>query len=156
MMTERLPEYDDRRVDKNLRKEIWDKSGGKCWCCETQIKNNKNGWDAGHLISRANHGPTEIANLEAMCKKCNGEMGTKNAVEYKRNNYSQRVEVEVEEEEEVEEVVEPIIVNRIIFNGINYLKAKRTGIIYDEKQNEIGIWNIESSQIDFITPLNIL
>ena len=83
-------------------------------------------------------------------------MGTKNAVEYKRNNYSQRVEVvEEEEEEEEEEVVEPIIVNRIIFNGINYLKAKRTGIIYDEKQNEIGIWNIESSQIDF-RPLNIL
>ena len=55
-----------------------------------------------------------------------------------------------EEDEE-----EPIVVKRIIYEGVSYLQCKKKGIIYDyngflkDKKIRVGIWNDETKKIDF-------
>jgi len=48
------------------------------------------------------------------------------------------------EEEEQEDVVK-----RFEFEGVKYLKSKKTGIIYNMDQDVIGKWNEKTSKIDF-------
>ena len=50
----------------------------------------------------------------------------------------------VEEEEEEEDVVK-----RFEFEGVKYLKSKKTGIIYNMEQDVIGKWNDKTGKIDF-------
>jgi hypothetical protein len=50
----------------------------------------------------------------------------------------------VEEEEEEEDVVK-----RFEFEGVKYLKSKKTGIIYNMDQDVIGKWNEKTGKIDF-------
>ena len=50
--------------------------------------------------------------------------------------------VEVEEEEED-------VVKRFEFEGVKYLKSKKTGIIYNMEQDVIGKWNEKTGKIDF-------
>ncbi len=50
--------------------------------------------------------------------------------------------VEVEEEEED-------VVKRFEFEGVKYLKSKKTGIIYNMDQDVIGKWNEKTGKIDF-------
>ena len=50
----------------------------------------------------------------------------------------------VEEEEEEEDVVK-----RFEFEGVKYLKSKKTGIIYNMEQDVIGKWNEKTGKIDF-------
>ena len=49
---------------------------------------------------------------------------------------------EVEEQEED-------VVKRFEFEGIKYLKSKKTGIIYNMDQDVIGKWNEKTGKIDF-------
>ena len=53
-----------------------------------------------------------------------------------------KVSKEVEEEEED-------VVKRFEFEGIKYLKSKKTGIIYNMDQEVIGKWNEKTNKIDF-------
>ena len=53
-----------------------------------------------------------------------------------------KVTKEVEEEEED-------VVKRFEFEGIKYLKSKKTGIIYNMDQDVIGKWNEKTNKIDF-------
>jgi hypothetical protein len=48
---------------------------------------------------------------------------------------------------EEEEVVD--VVNKIVFQGISYLKSKRSGVIYNMEQDAVGKWNENTSTIDF-------
>ena len=57
----------------------------------------------------------------------------------------EEAEEEEEEEEEVDEVDE---VKRIIFEGVQYYKSKKTGVIYNMEQDVIGKWNDEKQCID--------
>jgi hypothetical protein len=50
----------------------------------------------------------------------------------------------VEEEEEEEDIVK-----RFEFEGVKYLKSKKTGIIYNMDQDAIGKWNEKAGKIDF-------
>jgi len=52
-----------------------------------------------------------------------------------------KVTKEVEEEEDV--------VKRFEFDGVKYLKSKKTGIIYNMDQEVIGKWNEKTGKIDF-------
>jgi hypothetical protein len=53
-----------------------------------------------------------------------------------------KVTKEVEEEEED-------VVKRFEFEGVKYLKSKKTGIIYNMEQDVIGKWNEKTGKIDF-------
>jgi chemotaxis protein histidine kinase CheA len=50
----------------------------------------------------------------------------------------------VEEDEDEEDVVK-----RFEFEGVKYLKSKKTGIIYNMDQDVIGKWNEKTGKIDF-------
>ena len=41
------------------------------------------------------------------------------------------------------------VVKRITFEGKQYLKSKKTGIIYNMDQDVIGKWNEKEGKIDF-------
>ena len=51
--------------------------------------------------------------------------------------------VEADEEEEAD------VVKRFEFEGVKYLKSKKTGIIYNIDQDVIGQWNDATQKIDF-------
>jgi hypothetical protein len=55
-----------------------------------------------------------------------------------------------EQEEELEEEEETDIVKKIVYEGKQYLKSKKTGIIYNLEEEVIGKWNEDSQQIDLI------
>ena len=104
--------------------------------------------------------------------KCVSHLGF--SCPYCRNNMA-NVEEEDEEEEEAEEEErepepapepvrepepapvddEPIIVKKMVFNGIAYLVAKRTGEVYDynaylhdREEIEVGRWNAQTQRIE--------
>jgi hypothetical protein len=54
---------------------------------------------------------------------------------------AKKAKVEEEEEEDV--------VKRFEFEGVKYLKSKKTGIIYNMEQDVIGKWNEKTGKIDF-------
>jgi hypothetical protein len=49
----------------------------------------------------------------------------------------------------VEEEEEEDVVKRFEFEGVKYLKSKKTGIIYNMEQDVIGKWNDKTGKIDF-------
>ena len=59
---------------------------------------------------------------------------------------NEEVKEEAEEEEEEEEEVDEV--KRIIFEGVQYYKSKKTGVIYNMEQDVIGKWNDEKQCID--------
>ena len=54
---------------------------------EKQKKITKKSFQAGHIIARAKGGPTEIANLVAICGDCNKRMATRDLYEFKEDVY---------------------------------------------------------------------
>jgi hypothetical protein len=52
-------------------------------------------------------------------------------------------------EELVEEVEEADVVTKIEYEGKQYYKSKKSGIIYNVEQDVVGIWNKETNKIDF-------
>lgn len=46
--------------------------------CKNMIKNDKNGWHAGHMISEYNGGSTSLDNIRPICCECNVLMGSQN------------------------------------------------------------------------------
>ena len=62
----------------------------------------------------------------------------------------EKVEVEKVEVKKVsEEVSEADVVKKFEYEGVKYLKSKKTGIIYNMDQEVVGKWNEESEKIDF-------
>jgi hypothetical protein len=57
------------------------------------------------------------------------------------------VVIEEEPEEEAEE--EPDVVKKIKFEGMTYLKSKKSGIIYSMDQDKIGRWDDKNEKIIF-------
>jgi hypothetical protein len=53
-------------------------------------------------------------------------------------------------EEKVEKVEEELdVVKKFEYEGVKYLKSKKTGIIYNMEQEVVGKWNEESKKIEF-------
>ena len=77
---------DERPITDELRVLVWEKCADKkCECCQKKI--TKKSFQAGHIIARANHGPTEIDNLVAICGDCNKRMATRDLYEFKQDVY---------------------------------------------------------------------
>jgi hypothetical protein len=64
--------------------------------------------------------------------------------EKKKSKPAEKKVTKVVEEEEEEDVVK-----RFEFEGVKYLKSKKTGIIYNMEQDVIGKWNDKTGKIDF-------
>ena len=65
-----------------------------------------------------------------------------------KKDSSSEVEKKVEKKE-VEEDDEEDVVKRFEFEGVKYLKSKKTGVIYNMDQELIGKWNEKTNKIDF-------
>lgn len=74
------------KIPVSLRNVVWLKyvggeGTGVCQCCYTQeIKRTH--FICGHVVSVADGGPTNVANLRPVCADCNGGMGTMNMFEF--------------------------------------------------------------------------
>jgi hypothetical protein len=88
----------------------------------------------------------EKKEAEKMAKK-----GDKKAVKKseKVSKVVEKVEVEKVAEVSPEEVSEADVVKKFEYEGVKYLKSKKTGIIYNMDQEVVGKWNEESEKIDF-------
>jgi hypothetical protein len=98
------------------------------------------------------------AEKQALIQKKEAEKALKEAEKQKKESEKKPVPVKavevkavkavkkakVEEEEEEEDVVK-----RFEFEGVKYLKSKKTGIIYNMEQDVIGKWNDKTGKIDF-------
>ena len=87
------PSYEGKQkrdaVSAKDRKEVWKNEfkgalEGKCpiGCGVLLVRDEKNGWDCGHVVSHKNGGREDVSNLRPICKNCNGKMGTQNWDEY--------------------------------------------------------------------------
>ena len=83
--------------------------------------------------------------------KLAAEKAAKEAAKSQKSPSKSKKEPEVEEE--------PDVVKKIEFEGVKYLKSKKTGIVYDydkyvqeSEQVVIGKWNEEDKKIDFNQP----
>jgi hypothetical protein len=70
--------------------------------------------------------------------------------EEEKESQSQEEEKESQsQEEEKESEEEADVVKRFEYEGIKYLKSKKTGIIYNMEQELVGKWNEDTKKIDF-------
>lgn len=79
-----------KRIGRRLKLQCWDKYYPNIPATLCPISNCDNvlrkdlttKWDAGHIISEKNRGPTELSNLRPICKACNSSMGSTNWDDY--------------------------------------------------------------------------
>lgn len=76
-----------KRITKGLKCKVWYKefkheTTGKCPIVHCNNDISKINFEAGHVISEMNNGPTELSNLRPICKDCNRQMGSKNWNEF--------------------------------------------------------------------------
>ncbi|RYE02129.1 MAG: HNH endonuclease [Sphingobacteriales bacterium] len=63
------------------RREVFDKSGGRCFYCGTVLKLDGK-WHIEHQMPRALMGPDELLNLVAACVPCNLAKSDRTALEF--------------------------------------------------------------------------
>ena len=78
-------------VPQKLRETVWkkymgNKQEGKCYCCDITTIDTFN-FEAGHVISVKNNGPTTVGNLRPICRSCNSSMGTQNLEEFRKAHF---------------------------------------------------------------------
>lgn len=56
-----------------------------CMCCNNMSIEYGN-FDCGHIVAESNGGETNLDNLRPICRLCNSSMGTKNMIEFMKNN----------------------------------------------------------------------
>ena len=67
-------------IAKNVRELVWQTSSEMCFACHSKI--TPTDWHCGHVLAVKNGGLTNLANLKALCKKCNTSMGDQHMYEY--------------------------------------------------------------------------
>ena len=69
--------------------------------------------------------------------------------EEKKKKADEKPKKTEEKPKKTEEEEEEDVVKRFEFEGVKYLKSKKTGIIYNMEQDVIGQWNEKTGKIDF-------
>ena len=83
-----------KSIPKIVKNMVWDenigeeKGIGECYCCSQKI-NSKN-FEAGHIVSVKNGGPTTLNNLKPICSCCNKSMGIENMENFKKTYMTDR------------------------------------------------------------------
>lgn len=72
-----------KRIKKGLKCKVWynefgHTNTGTCPIVHCNNEIRKTDFEAGHVISEINNGPTEESNLRPICKDCNRQMGSQN------------------------------------------------------------------------------
>lgn len=80
-----------KAIPKKIRGEVWknqfgDSTQGSCYCCKDPL-NGMDIWEAGHIISHSDGGPSTADNLRPICVSCNRSMGTENMYAFKQRCY---------------------------------------------------------------------
>ena len=86
------PQTARRSIPKRIRGLVWkafhgESMTGHCWCCNKHLE-ALDDWHAGHIVSHANGGKDNVANLRPVCISCNLSMGTEHMDEFKARCYS--------------------------------------------------------------------
>ena len=75
-----------RTISKSLRQKVWFKTNerqqGGCYVCQRDIELDT--FECGHVKAVFWGGENTLDNLYAICRKCNGDMGTQNLEEYRK------------------------------------------------------------------------
>ena len=76
-----------KRITKGLKCKVWynefkHETTGKCPIIHCNNDISKINFEAGHVISEINNGPTDESNLRPICRDCNRQMGSKNWNEF--------------------------------------------------------------------------
>lgn len=73
---------------EDVRRQVWEWSGGKCHYCGTeiglQLEFGKATFHIDHIVARANGGPDHVSNYVPACSKCNGAKSDKPYLEFIR------------------------------------------------------------------------
>jgi hypothetical protein len=74
-----------KAIPKTIRNQVWRRFCGnhldaKCFCCDQALAYES--WEAGHVLSEAKGGKTNVENLRPICLPCNRSMGTKHMFEF--------------------------------------------------------------------------
>ncbi len=83
--------YRKKAIPQALRRVVWarwigdDIAKTKCLCCKTQ-EIHMYAHHCGHVIAERNGGSTTVENLRPICQMCNNSMGTKNMMDFMREN----------------------------------------------------------------------
>ncbi len=81
-------EVESSRITKRHREFVWkrdigDSKSGKCYVCSCTITDDN--FETGHIIAKSEGGSNHVSNLKAICKPCNGAMGTMNLEYFKKD-----------------------------------------------------------------------
>jgi 5-methylcytosine-specific restriction endonuclease McrA len=74
-----------KSIPKTIRNQVWRRFCGnqldaKCFCCDQSLAYES--WEAGHVVSEAKGGTTNVENLRPICLSCNRSMGKKHMFEF--------------------------------------------------------------------------
>ena len=104
----------------------------------------------------------KLAEKEAEKKKKEAEKAEKEAAKLaekeakksekkgKKESSESETDKKKEKSKKKEEDEEEDVVKRFEFEGVKYLRSKKTGIIYNMDQDVVGKWNEKTSKIDFV------
>jgi len=76
-----------KHVSKCIRREVWNHYIGEehgthaCFCCDITVMSQFL-FEVGHVVSVHNNGDLSIENLRPICSLCNKSMGTRNMLEF--------------------------------------------------------------------------
>ena len=133
-------EKDKKEAEKQAQKAEKDKK-------EAEKQAQKAAKDAEKAAKDAEKAAKE-AQKQAEKEKKESEKGSGKKSQKSKKDSSSEVEKKVEKKE-VEEDDEEDVVKRFEFEGVKYLKSKKTGVIYNMDQELIGKWNEKTNKIDF-------
>lgn len=64
--------YVDREPPEHIKRNVKERDGWKCLCCGATDKRNL---EVDHIVAVHHGGKNELANLQTLCKRCNGDKG---------------------------------------------------------------------------------
>jgi hypothetical protein len=91
-------------IPHEIRQLVWNKTNdpvanvGACYTCGTELRFRD--MECGHVVAHALGGSTELANLMAVCRTCNRDMGIRNLEAYRRRICEMRGDLDAESESE--------------------------------------------------------
>lgn len=71
---QKAPGYRKKRIGNQLRTEVYERDGYACVKCGSRRQ-----LSVDHIVPEIHGGPTEIGNLQTMCRPCNSKKGARKA-----------------------------------------------------------------------------
>ena len=133
---EKQAEKEKKEAEKQAQKAEKDKK-------EAEKQAQKAAKDAEKAAKDAEKAAKEAQKQAEKEKKESEKVSGKKSQKSKKDSSSEVEKKEVEEDDEED------VVKRFEFEGVKYLKSKKTGVIYNMDQELIGKWNEKTNKIDF-------